>query len=278
MADQLHDAGKINAMARSCLYFGRVSHKRKLPFRHRLDFRVFSVYLDLDELPGLSRRLRLFSHNRWNIFSFLDRDHGPRDGSALRPWIEAHLSDAGIDLQGGAVRLLCFPRLLGYVFNPLAIWFCYHDSGRLAAVLYEVRNTFGEKHCYLIPVDAARLPDAPIEQSCEKMFYVSPFIGMLATYHFRLSEPGERLAVVIRQWVPEGEILVAAQTGRRRPLDDRRLLRALFAYPLMTLKVIVGIHLHAFALWRQGAKVEARPRAPDAEVELVQSGIGRAAE
>ena len=246
----------------SCLYFGRVMHKRLRPFSHRLAYRVFSVFIDLDELPGLSDRLRLFSHNRWNIFSFLDRDHGARDGSALRPWVEARLAERGIDLEGGAVRLLCFPRVLGYVFNPLTVWFCYHRSGRLAAMLYEVHNTFGEKHDYLIPVDPARDGGAPIIQSCEKAFYVSPFIDMAATYQFRVGLPDERLAVVIHQQVSEGPLLVASQIARRKPLSDKMLLRAFLAYPLMTLKVIVGIHWHAFRLWRKGARLVARPTAP----------------
>ena len=263
---------------RSCLYFGRVMHKRLRPFRHRLDYRVFSLYLDLDELPSLSRRLRLFSHNRWNLFGFLDRDHGPRNGSALRPWIERCLGEAGIDLEGGAVRLLCFPRVLGYVFNPLTIWFCYHRSGCLAAVLYEVRNTFGEKHGYLIPVEPARMPGAPILQSCDKGFYVSPFIGMAATYHFRLAEPDARLAVLIRQWTPEGELLIAPQTGPRRPLNDSTLLQAFFAYPLMTLKVIGAIHWQALKLWRKGGKVVPRPPAPEHSVTQIRPTQDQAAE
>lgn len=262
----------------SCLYFGRVMHKRLQPFRHRLDYRVFSLYLDLDELPALTQRLRLFSHNRWNLFGFLDRDHGPRDGTALRPWIEGHLAEAGIELEGGAIRLLCFPRLLGYVFNPLSIWFCYHRSGRLAAMLYEVRNTFGEKHGYLIPVDPARVPGAPILQSCDKGFYVSPFIGMAATYHFRLAEPDARLSVLIRQWTPEGELLIASQTGTRRPLNDSTLLRALFAYPLMTLKIIGAIHWQALKLWRKGARQVPRPAAPDDAVTQVRTPLDQAAE
>lgn len=265
-------------VTKSCLYFGKVMHKRLMPFRHRLDFRVFSIYVDLDELPALARRLRFFSYNRWNLFGFLDRDHGARDGTALRPWLDARLAEVGIDLEGGAVRLLCFPRVLGYVFNPLTIWFCYHKSGGLMAVLYEVRNTFGEQHCYLIPVDRARAPGSPILQSCDKGFYVSPFIGMTATYHFRLGEPDERLAVVIRQWTPEGALLVASQTGRRRPLTDATLLRAFVTYPLMTLKVIAGIHWHAFKLWRKGAQLVPRPPAPDHAVTLVRPPLGRAAE
>ncbi len=266
------------ATTTSCLYFGRVMHKRLMPFRHRLDYGVFSLFLDLDELPVLSKRLRLFSHNRWNLFSFVDRDFGARDGKALRPWLEDRLAEAGIDLEGGPVRLLCFPRLLGYVFNPLTIWYCHHRSGRLAALLYEVHNTFGERHGYLIPVDQGREPGAPILQSCDKNFYVSPFIGMVATYNFRLAEPGERLAVVIRQWTPEGELLVASQTGRRRPLNDNTLLLAFLAFPLMTLKVIAGIHWHAFKLWRKGAKLVSRPPAPDHPVTVVRPALGRAAE
>ena len=275
------DSGSLAAPSAglaSCLYFGQVLHKRLIPFRHRLDFRVFSLFVDLEELPGLARRLRLFSHNRWNLFSFHDGDHGARDGSALRPWLDRILSDAGIDLAGGAVRLLCFPRILGYVFNPLTIWFCYHRSGHLAALLYEVRNTFGEKHCYLIPVDPGRAPGAPIRQSCDKAFYVSPFIGMAATYHFRIAEPDERLSVLIRQWMPEGELLVASQVGRRRVFGDKTLLHAFLGYPLMTVKVIAGIHWHALRLWRKGAKLVPRQPAPAEPVTLVRPHMGQAAE
>ena len=192
----------------SCLYFGRVMHKRLIPFRHRFTYRVFSLFIDLDELPALDRGPRLFSHNRWNLFAFFDRDHGPRDGSPLRPWIERRLAEADIDLAGGPVRLLCFPRLFGFVFNPLSLWFCYHQSGRLAAVLYEVSNTFGQWHSYLIPIDRGQKAGRAIRQSCDKRLYVSPFIGMVSTYHFRLLEPDARLAVAIRQWVPEGEQLI----------------------------------------------------------------------
>ncbi len=137
----------------SCLYVGEVVHQRVRPSRHRLRYRVFSALLDLDELPQLDRRLRLFGHNRLNIFSFLDRDHGDGTGAPLRPWVEHHLERAGIELAGGAIRLLCYPRLFGYVFNPLSVYFCHRADGALAAMIYEVNNTFGERHSYLIPVD-----------------------------------------------------------------------------------------------------------------------------
>ena len=254
----------------SGLYFGKVMHKRLRPFEHRFTYRVFSLYLDLEELEGFDRRLRCFSHNRWNLFSFHARDHGPRDGRALRPWLDGQLRRAGIDLAGGRVRLLCYPRVLGYVFNPLTIWFCHHADGSLRAILYEVSNTFGESHSYLLPVAAAEHSDGPVVQSAEKNFYVSPFIGMTSRYHFRLSVPDEKLAVAIQQEVPEGGQLVARQSGRRRALSDRNLLAAFFAYPLMTVKVIGAIHWQALRLWLKGAKLQPRPPAPPEAVSLVR--------
>ncbi|RDD61390.1 DUF1365 domain-containing protein [Ferruginivarius sediminum] len=248
----------------SALYIGNVMHRRLQPFRHRFSYGVVSLFIDLDELAELDKRLRLFSVNRANVFSFHERDHGPRDGSSLRTWIDARLVEAGIDLQGGAVRLLCFPRMWGYVFNPLTMWFCHHRDGGLRAVLYEVRNTFGEQHCYLLPVEAGHDHNTPIRQSCDKAFYVSPFITMEARYRFRLLPPGERLSVSIREETAAGETLVATQTGRRRALSDRSLLRALATHPAMTFKVIAAIHWQALHLWRKGARFHRRP-APPAE-------------
>ena len=268
----------MRAPAASALYFGKVMHKRLRPFVHGFTYRVFSLYLDLDELPRLDRRLRLFSHNRWNLFGFHDRDHGARDGAPLRPWIDGHLCAAGIELAGGPVRILCFPRVLGYVFNPLAIWFCYHADGGLRAILYEVSNTFGQSHGYLAPVPARRDARAPIDQSAIKRLYVSPFIGMVSRYDFRLAEPAERLAVTIRQWVPDGAQLLARQTGRRHALSDRALLRAFFAYPLMSLKVIGAIHWQALRLWIKGARLEERPAPPAREVTLIEPASRAAAE
>jgi DUF1365 family protein len=254
----------------SCLYFGRVMHKRLRPFAHRFMYRVFSIWLDLDELATLDRELRLFSVNRWNLFSFHEADHGARDGGKLRDWIEASLLAANIDLEGGRVRLLCFPRIFGFVFNPLTVWFCYHRDGRLLAVLHEVRNTFGEKHGYLFDFPEGQDPTAPIRQSCDKAFYVSPFIGMQARYAFKFRTPGEKLSIVIQEDVPEGQLLVATQTGERARLSDAALASALFAYPLLTVKVVAAIHWEALRLWLKGARYHARPRPPEQDVELVR--------
>lgn len=259
----------MTAAFRSCLYPGEVMHKRLLPFRHRFAYRVFSLLVDLDELPALDRRLRLFSHNRFNLFGFCDRDHGARDGSPLRPWIEARLAEAGLSLPGGSFQLLCFPRVLGYVFDPLTVWFCRDRAGALRAVLYEVRNTFGDKHGYLLPVAAGRAPGEPLRQSCAKAFHVSPFLPMAGRYRFRLHEPGARLSLLIREELPEGEVLVATQTGRRRPLGDGALARLFLALPLMTLKVIAAIHWQALRLWLKGARFHRRPAPPARPVTLV---------
>jgi hypothetical protein len=256
-------------MTVSALYFGGVMHKRLMPFRHRFDYKVVALYADLAELPDLAQRLRLFSLDRFNVFSFHARDHGPREGSPLRPWIDARLAEAGIDLAGGPVRLLSFPRLWGYAFNPLTIWFCYHRDGRLRAVDYEVSNTFGAHHHYLIPVHGDHAPGRALRQSCAKGFHVSPFIPVEGGYDFRLSEPGERLSVAIRQHVEAGEILVATQTGRRVELTDANLARALAKHPLMTAKVIAAIHWQALKLWRRGARFHRSPPLPPDSVTIV---------
>lgn len=243
-------------------------HHRLHPVSHRFVYRVFSMWLDLDEIPKLASHLRLFSHNRWNILSFQDRDHGPRDGRPLRPWLEATLWNAGIDIAGGPIRVLCFPRLFGYVFNPLSIWFCFHKNGTLKAILYEVGNTFGEWHGYLMPLTGKDPTSGVIRQSCDKVFHVSPFIDMAATYDFRLRVPDSALSILIEERYANGTLLIAAQSGRRAPLTGRNLLRILLAYPLMTVKVIIAIHWEALRLWRKGVPFYRQPPRPSIDVSV----------
>lgn len=251
----------------SCLYVGEVVHQRMRPRRHRLNYRVFSLMLDLDELAVLDRRLRWWSLDRFNLFSFCTRDHGDGTGG-LRAWIERHLDAAGIDLGGGAIRLLCYPRILGYVFNPLSVYYCYRAGGGVAAVLYEVSNTFGERHSYLLPVAGeGRLHHQGHE--CNKVFYVSPFIAMTARYRFRIDDPGEQVRLVINESDAEGPLLYAVFHGVRRRLSDRALIGAFIRYPLMTLKVIGGIHWEALRLWLKGVPLVDRPPPPDHPVTIV---------
>lgn len=237
----------------SAIYQGDVVHQRKRPRVHRLRYTVASVLLDLDELPGLAKRSRLFGHNRFAPLAFYDRDHGPTDGTPLRPWVESRLRQAGIEPDGGAIRLLCYPRIFGYAFNPLSVFFCYRRSGDLSAILYEVCNTYKERHTYVIPVDDAARP--VIRQSCDKELYVSPFIAMDTTYHFRIVPPSEDVRIAIRQEDAEGLLLAASFAGSRRPFSEAGLRHILMRFPLLTLKVIAGIHWEALKLWLKGLPV-----------------------
>jgi hypothetical protein len=255
-------------MTVSALYAGTVMHRRWKPKRHRVQYRVFSILVDLDELPHLARRLRLLSHNRFNLFSLMDRDFGAGDETALRPWVEAQLAAAGLKAEGVRISLLCYPRILGYAFNPLSVFFCRRaGDGALIAVLYEVHNTFGERHCYLIPTDPA---ETEVRQSCEKNFHVSPFIAMQATYRFHILPPADRLAIVIHETDSAGPLLDASFVARRAPLSDANLLSLLARHPLMAVKVIGGIHWEALKLWLKGIDLVARPEPPARLVTIVQ--------
>lgn len=240
-------------VAAASLYWCRVAHERLLPFRHKFNYRVFSLLLDIDRLPEIAANSRLLRHNRFGLLSFHDRDHGPRDGSPLRPWVEAALARDGLQDAAAQIRIFCFPRLFGYVFNPLSVFFCYDKEERLRAVLYEVKNTFGDQHGYLIEVPA-RNADPVIEQSATKQFHVSPFLPLEGQYQFRLLPPGEKIGISITQLSTNGAVqLLATQTGQREALTDHSLLKALIRHPLMTVKVIAGIHWEALQLWRKGA-------------------------
>ncbi len=253
----------MSAAAR--IYPGRVMHRRLFPVAYRFEYPVFTLLLDVDRVAEAARAVPFFSHNRRNLLSFHDRDHGPRDGSPLRPWLEAHLARAGVELEGGRVSLLAFPRLLGYVFNPLSLWFCHHRDGTLRAVLCEVSNTFGERHSYLLHEHGAPL-ETPVRQGRDKHFHVSPFLSMDARYEFRISPPGERLAVAIREFQDDALTLVATQTGEARPWSSRELLRALARMPLVGLQVMARIHRQALGIWLRGAPFHRKPAPPAEEL------------
>ena len=241
----------------SALYAGRVVHARLRPERHKLSYRVFSLLLDLNEIDVLSQQLKLFAHNSAAVFSFHDRDHGDGSGD-LRAWVEAQLGAAGVTLAAPKITMLCYPRIFGYVFNPLTVWFC-HEGDELRAILYEVHNTFHERRTYVIRV----APGAnAIEQSCSKELYVSPFVPMDCAYKFHIEPPGDKVVVSIDETDPQGLLLRASFAGIRQPLTDASLLRALFAYPLMTLKVTAAIHWEALKLWAKGVPVFRHRPAP----------------
>ncbi len=251
--------GPLPAGQAAVLYVGQVLHARLRPRAHRFTYRVFTLLADLDQLPAIGRRLRLFSVDRPNLLAFWQADHGPRDGSPLRPWVERQLAAHGLASAGHRILVLAMPRLLGYVFNPISVYYCHDAAGRLGALIYEVKNTFGEQHSYVLPAPSAATPGGWLRQSCAKAFYVSPFIEPDARYRFHLQPPGERLRLIIQESHAAQPLLLATLTGTRRPCTDWQLLKAAFRWPFMTHKVIAAIHWEALWLWLKRIPLQPRP-------------------
>jgi DUF1365 family protein len=249
----------------SALYVGHVMHRRARPRAHRLRYRIFSLLLNLDEIDVLATRLRLFSHNRFNLFAFHDRDFARGTTEPLRAQVEHHLAAAGIDTGGGPIRLLAMPRILGFAFNPLSVYFCHDRDEELRAILYEVHNTFGERHSYLLPVDAG---ETAIRQGCAKAFHVSPFMAMEMRYAFRVTPPGDQVSIAITGSDAEGLIITAVHSAERRALTDGALARVFVTHPLLMLKVVGGILWEAAKLWAKGVPVHARPAPPSSPVTI----------
>lgn len=244
----------------AALYFGNVMHARLKPMGHRFNYRVFSLLIDLDRLDEANRMSRLFGVNRAGLYSFHESDHGNRDGSSLRAFVNRRAAEKGIDLEGGQIQLLCYPRLFGYTFNPLSVYFCSRADGTLAMLIYEVRNTFGDIHSYALPVKTGELSQAGVRQEQNKLFYVSPFIEMAMRYYFRVTPPGNVVKLRILETDAEGPILSATFNGKREPLTTLWLLRAFVSLPLVTFKILAAIHWEALRLWVKGAKLVARPQ------------------
>lgn len=250
--------GPASAIPAAVLYFGKVMHARLRPVSHRFSYRVMSLLIDLDRLNEADRQSRLFGVNRTAFISFQESDHGKQDGSSLLDYVRQLGADRGIDLSHGRIHLLCYPRVLGYTFNPLSIYFCHAVSGELALLIYEVRNTFGEMHSYVMPVDDMQVERREYRQTQEKQFYVSPFIEMETQYHFRISTPAEQVRVRILQTDERGPLFAAALSGRRRALTSRSLLNAFAAIPFSTFKVVLGIYWEALQLWLKGVAIVPR--------------------
>ena len=235
----------------SCIYSGYVTHRRFKPKRHFFIYKTFSLLINLHEVENLGKKIKFFSYNKFNILSFYDTDHGPRDGSSLVNWAKNTLAEAKINIGSGIIKLLCYPRFFGYVFNPLSIFYCYDDNLRLKAILYEVKNTFNEQHTYVFPASPY---SNLILHKCDKKFYVSPFMEMKTFYNFRLLKPEKILNIFIKQRDAEGTLLTACQVGKKIEMSSKNLFFQFLTHPLMSFKVILAIHFEAFRLWIKGVK------------------------
>ena len=234
----------------SKIYTGKVIHRRFKPKEHFFKYSVFSLLIDLDELVDIQKEISIFSYNKFNIISFFDKDHGERDSSSLKNWVYSNLKKIGIE-EEVKIQLLCYPRIFGYVFNPLSIFFVYDKSLKLIAILYEVKNTFGEQHTYVFKTNDEKV----IQNICKKQFYVSPFIEMNCEYSFKILKPEGQLSVVINQSDNEGKLLFASQDGTAREFNNKNLIISFLSHPLMSFKVIAAIHYEAFKLWIKRIKL-----------------------
>ena len=250
------------------LFVGQVMHRRLRPAQNRFVYPVYFCFLPLADIERAASLF--FSLNRWNLFSFHFADHGARDGSPPLPWIRRLLEQEGIDADG-EVWLQCFPRVLGFVFNPISLWFCHQRSGELIAVLAEVHNTFGERHNYLLAhADGRAIRDGET-MLARKVFHVSPFIAVAGHYRFRfharagaVGRAAWRLAR-IDHVDAAGDLLHTAISGNAEALASGPLLKAFVRFPLLTLGVVVRIHWQALKLWVKRVPLFTKPEPPPEE-------------
>lgn len=236
-------------------------HARLKPKNHRFNYRVFSMLIDIDEFEKVEQKSRFFSVNKRNILSFNEKDHGPRDGTNLRKHVNKLFKDGGLK-KPNRVLLWCNPRVLGYTFNPLSIYFCYNENNELTALIYQVHNTFGQDHSYVAEIQNNQKQSASIRQKANKKFYVSPFLDMDLCYNFRINEPSEELRIRILENDATGPILSATFYGVYKEANSLNLLKGLVQTIGLTWKIMAGIHYEAIFLWAKGIKIRKRPEPP----------------
>ena len=253
-------------MRRSCLYECTVMHRRILPKNHEFSYRIFLFLLDLDELAEIENKIPVFSSDRPNIYSLRSEDYFQFRSGSIRENLLTFLASEGFDKEPATIRLLTLPRLLGYTFNPISIFFCYDESGLPLTSVVQVGNTFGELKPYVVPLEGGRF-----HVRVPKNFYVSPFSDLDLEFDFRFDFPGDRLRVLIDDYSGDDKTLVSALSGTRRELTLGSLLFLTLKYPLVTLKIITLIHWEAFRLWLKGIPHRLKESDPH-----LQKGVFRA--
>ena len=243
--------------------FGQVRHTRLRPRRHAFAYPTFFLMLPMRRLPGMRSALAI---NRRGAISFHDVDHGDgrsaAQGGALA-WLDELLHTEGITDATGEVWLHCYPRVLGYTFKPVSFWYCHRSDGSLRAIVVEVNNTFGERHCYLL--DA---PQYGVEQRARKVFHVSPFCEVSGGYRFRFlrtqagAQDAGRTVVRIDHDDDIGPLIQTSVSGTLQAITPQTLRQALWGYPAMTLAIIARIHWHALRLWLKRVRFHRKPEAP----------------
>ena len=250
------------------LCFGTVRHSRLRPVSNLFEYGVYFLRMPLRAIGSRDLGGRFFSRNRFNLLSFHDQDHG--DGKTpLVTWIDQLLRSEGVDDADGEIWLQAFPRVLGYVFNPVSFWFCHRHDGALRAVVCEVRNTFGEKHCYLL--DIGTTMQYGVELTARKIFHVSPFCAIEGGYRFRFmrtqrASESERTVARIDHDDNSGPLLLTSISGTAATLTTASTLRAFFSYPLMTFGVVIRIHFQALKLFIKRVPFFSKPLPPSGEL------------
>ena len=246
---------------KSNLFANIVTHQRFFPFKYKFNYSLTSLYIYHHELKSLDKNIKFFSYNKFNVFSFYEKDHGYRDHRPLKEFVTDILNSNSIKFTQLSFSILCFPRIFGYVFNPLSVIYCF-DSEKLIAVLYEVKNTHNEQHTYCF-ANKNLQSKSVYEHQCKKIFYVSPFIKMDCYYKFSIKKPSEKLSLLIEQYDDHNQkVLLASQIGKKREFLPATIIKSFINNPLMTFRVFFGIHYQAFRILLNGGKYYSRNKKP----------------
>ena len=247
----------IDSLPAMRLFKGHTMHKRFAPVEHQFRYRLFLLDLDIDRLEDAHRQSRLFSIDRPNLFSFKPTEHGNRRDADLRPWAEQRFQEAGIELEGGKIRLVTLARHLFYKFAPISLWFGYDRAGKLRGIIYEVNNTFGQTHSYVAPITEARS-----QHEADKALYVSPFFDVSGKYRFTLRPPTDKLSLVVENLQGDECQHMATIKGSAHAATSFAFLTAAAVRPLSSVGVSLAIHFEALRLWIKGAGYRSSPGPP----------------